>query len=60
MMTVVIMDSTPEKKRQQASELARERWQINNTDCNMEDESLEGPARETVVVSKELQPNLKV
>ena len=52
MMTAVIMDSTLEKKRQQASELALERWQVNNIDCIMEDESLEGPIRETMVVSK--------
>ena len=54
------MNSTPEKKKQQASELALEQWQINNTDCITEDESLEGPLRETVVVSKEVQPNLEV
>ena len=60
MMTAVIMNSTPKKKRQQASELALERWQVNNTDCIMEDESLKGLTRETVVVSKEVQPNLEV
>ena len=59
-MTAVIMDSIPEKKRQQASELALEQWQINNTDCIMEDENLEDPVRETVVVLKEVQPNLEV
>ena len=40
--------------------MALERWQVNNTDCIMEDESLEGPVREIVVVSKEVQPNLEV
>ena len=52
MMTAIIMDSTPEKKREQASELALERWQVINTDCIMEDKSLKGPARETKIVSK--------
>ena len=59
-MTAFIMNSTPEKKRQQASELALEQWQINNTDCIIEDESLKSLARETVIVSKEVQPNLEV
>ena len=54
MMTAVIMDSTPEKKREQASELALERWQVINTDCVIEDKSLECPAKEIVIVSKEV------
>ena len=60
MTTTVIMNSTPRKEKQQASELALERWQVTNTDCIMEDESLECLARETVIVSKEVQPNLEV
>ena len=60
MMIAFIMNSTLEKKRQQASELALEQWQISNTNCIIEDESLESPARETVIVSKEVQPNLEV
>ena len=60
MTTTVIMNSTPRKEKQQASELALERWQVTNTDCIMEDESLECIARETVIVSKEVQPNLEV
>ena len=59
-MTAFIMNSAPKKRRQQASELALEQWKINNIDCITEDESLESPARETVIVSKEVQPNLEV
>ena len=54
------MNNTPEKEKQQARELALERWQVINTDCIMEDESLEGPSREIVIVLKEVQPNLEV
>ena len=54
------MNSIPEKEKQQASRLALEQWQVTNTDCIIEDESLECPARETVIVSKEVQPNLEV
>ena len=40
--------------------MALERWQVTNTDCIIEDESLECLSRETVIVSKEVQPNLEV
>ena len=48
------MNSTPVREKQQASELALKQWQVANTDCIMEDESLECSARETVIVSKEV------
>ena len=60
MTTTVIMNSTPKKEKQQASELALGQWQVANADCIMEDGSLECLARETVIVSKEVQPNLEV
>ena len=40
--------------------MALERWQVTNTDCIIEDESLKCPVRETMIVSKEVQPNLEV